>query len=50
METTKIIIDSRSSFQYGSFYVKALYDKFGARAISFSIKPFSQLPDLGNSM
>lgn len=50
METTKIIIDPRSSFQYGSFYVKALYDKFGARAISFSLKPFSQLPDLGNNM
>lgn len=46
----KVIIDPRSSFQYGSFYIKALKDLVGWRRISFKIDPFISLGDLDKDM
>lgn len=46
----KIIIDPRSNYSYGSFYVSGLEELVGERNISYSIKPFAELGDLGNDM
>ncbi len=46
----KIIIDPRSSYSYGSFYVVGLVEIFGKQNISYNIKPFRRLSDLGNDM
>ena len=43
----RVIIDPRSSYPYGSFYLLGLIELFGWRRISFSIKPFQNLDDPG---
>ena len=45
-----IIIDPRSSYSYGSFYLYGLRELFGRSNVFFSIKPFRELPDLGWNM
>lgn len=48
MENQKeIIIDPRSSYAYGSFYLYGLVELFGKKNVSFSLKPFKELPDVG---
>lgn len=44
---TQIIIDPRSSYMYGSFYLYALIELFGKENVSFSMKPFKELPGVG---
>lgn len=46
----KIIIDPRSNYAYGSYYVVGLQNLFGKENISFKLKPFKELDDLGNDM
>ena len=46
----KIIIDPRSNYAYGSYYVVGLLDLFGKENISYKLKPFKGLGDLGNDM
>ena len=46
----RIIIDPRSSYMYGSFYVSGLKQLFGSHSILYKLKPFCELPDLGNDM
>lgn len=46
----KIIVDPRSSYLYGSFYMFALEELVSKKNISFDIKPFEKLGDLGNDM
>lgn len=43
----QIIIDPRSSYVYGSFYLYGLIELFGKSNLSFSLKPFKELPDVG---
>lgn len=43
----KIIIDPRSSYAYGSFYLLGLVQKYGVHAISYSLAPFRKLPEPG---
>ena len=43
----KIIIDPRSSYAYGSFYLYGLIRLFGEANVRFSMKPFRELPDVG---
>lgn len=43
----RIIIDPRSSYAYGSFYLYGLINLFGRTNVHFSIKPFRELPDVG---
>lgn len=47
---TRIIIDPRSSYVYGSFYLYGLISLFGKGNVSFSMKPFRELPDPGWGM
>lgn len=47
MSNTKIIIDPRSSYMYGSFYLYGLIELYGKENVSFSLKPFNELPDVG---
>ena len=47
---TRIIIDPRSSYTYGSFYLYGLIALFGKRNVSFSLKPFSEMPDVGGNI
>lgn len=46
----KIIIDPRSNYSYGSFYVHGLEELVGERNISYSLNPFVNLKDLGNDL
>lgn len=46
----KIIIDPRSNYAYSSFYVYGLEKSVGEKNISYNIKPFTELGDLGNDM
>ena len=46
----QVIIDPRSNYSYGSFYVFGLEELVGKSNISYNIKPFAQLGDLGNDM
>lgn len=46
----KIIIDPRSNYSYGSFYVFGLEELVGKRNISYDLKPFAELNDLGNDL
>jgi len=46
----KIIIDPRSSYAYGSYYVIGLQNLFGRENISYKLKSFKKLDDLGNDM
>lgn len=46
----KIVIDPRSNYSYGSFYVFGLEELVGKRNISYNIRPFVELGDLGNDM
>lgn len=43
---TRVIIDPRSSYAYGSFYLFGLIELFGRENVSFSMKPFKELPDV----
>ncbi len=47
---TKIVIDPRSSYMYGSFYLYGLIALFGKDNVRFSIKPFKGLPDVGKNL
>lgn len=50
-KTKQVIIDPRSSFNYGSFYFQGLENLFGKSRISFSQKPFKHLQTgLGNNL
>ena len=44
-----IIIDPRSSYAYGSFYLYGLINLFRTANVHFSIKPFRDLPDVGSN-
>lgn len=46
----KIIIDPRSNYSYSSFYVFGLEELVGKRNISYDLKPFAELNDLGNDL
>lgn len=46
----KIIIDSRSNYSYGSFYIDALMRIAGKHNVSYRLSPFKGLDDLGNDM
>ena len=43
----RIVVDPRSSYSYGSFYLYGLLSTFGKNYVSFSIRPFRELPDVG---
>lgn len=43
----RIVVDPRSSYSYGSFYLYGLLSTFGKKYVSFSIRPFRELPDVG---
>lgn len=45
-----IIIDPRSNYSYGSFYVYGLEELVGKRNIFYNLKPFAELSDLGNDL
>ena len=42
-----VIIDPRSSYAYGSFYIYGLIALFGKENVKFSMKPFIELSDAG---
>ena len=46
----KVIIDPRSNYAYSSFYVYGLEVLVGKRNISYNLKPFIELKDLGNDL
>lgn len=46
----KVIIDPRSNYSYGSLYIFGLEELVGIRNISYNIKSFEELGDLGNDM
>lgn len=46
----KIIIDPRSSYAYGSFYVYGLQSVFGKKNISYSVDRFRELDSIGNDI
>lgn len=46
----KVIIDPRSNYAYGSFYVFGLWQLVGKHNVSYRLSPFKELPDLGNDM
>lgn len=50
MNMKQIIIDPRSSYSYGSFYVLGLEKLVGKSNISYNMKPFVKLSDLGNDL
>lgn len=43
----RVIIDPRSSYSYGSFYLYGLIQLFGRKAIRFSMQPFESLKEPG---
>ena len=43
----RVIIDPRSSYPYGSFYLYGLIELLGKKRVSFSLKPFQELGDPG---
>ena len=46
----KIIIDSRSNYSYGSFYIDELKQLAGKHNVSYQLSPFKGLDNLGNDM
>lgn len=46
----KIIVDPRSNYSYGSFYLFGLKELYGSVNIMYKLSPFKGLPDLGNDM
>ena len=40
----KIIVDPRNNILYSSFYIKGLWDRYGGGNVSFSLKPFKDIP------
>ena len=46
----KVIIDPRSNYSYGSFYVYGLINLFGNKNVIYRLKPFEELKDLGNDL
>ena len=46
----KVIIDPRSSYAYGSFYMYGLEVLVGKRNISYNLKPFADLTDFDNGL
>lgn len=50
MKKMNIIIDPRSNYSYSSFYVYGLEQLVGKKNITFDIKPFAELGDIGNDM
>lgn len=46
----KVIIDPRSSYAYGSFYIVGLLQQYGEKNIHYSLFPFKELDGLGNDM
>lgn len=46
----KVIIDPRSNYLYGSFYMYGIRLLAGKRNVSYCLSPFKELPDLGNDM
>lgn len=46
----KIIIDSRSNYSYGSFYIDGLRQLAGKHNVSYQLSPFKGLDDLENDM
>ena len=40
----KIIVDPRNNILYSSFYIQGLWDKYGEGNVSFSLKPFKDIP------
>lgn len=46
----KIIIDPRSSYSYGSFYLLGLEQLYGKRRLFYDIKPFKKLTDPRNNL
>lgn len=46
----KIIIDPRSSYAYGSFYVLGMNNIFGSKNVQYSIKPFKSLGTVGSNL
>lgn len=47
---TQIVIDPRSSYAYGSFYLYGLIKLFGKHNVRFSLTPFKSLPEIGWNM
>ncbi len=45
--SSRIIVDPRSSYAYGAFYLYGLINLYGKRNVRFSIRPFRELPDVG---
>lgn len=45
----KIIIDPRSNYMYGSLYLYGLITLFGKENVSFSMKPFKEMSDVGGN-
>jgi Glycosyltransferase len=48
--TVQILIDSRSNYAYGSYYVLGLQNIYGKDAIKYTYSPFKELGDVGNDM
>lgn len=46
----RVIIDPRSSYGYGSFYLKELKRQYGVQNVCYKISPFRKLPDLDNDI
>ena len=46
----RIILDPRSNYSYGSYYVIGLQNLYGKGNIIYELKPFEVLGDLGNDM
>lgn len=46
----EVIIDPRSSYAYGSFYINGLLQQYGEKNIHYSLSPFRELDGLGNDM
>ena len=46
----KVIIDPRSNYSYGSFYVYGLINLFSSKNVIYKLKPFEELTDLGNDL
>lgn len=46
----KIVIDPRSNYSYGSFYIFGLEELVGKRNLSYDIRPFMELGDVGKDM
>lgn len=49
-KNVKVIIDPRSNYSYGSFYVYGLINLFGNKNVIYRLKPFEELKDFGNDL